>query len=239
MTNTNVDLVWRILVGTLKGGSTKTTTSMAIGFYLAKQGLRVLIICADVKHRGATKWVNRVRNTGVEVPFAFESWNESHGPLSLFAKELEETHSAQVVIIDCGNEKEVFTHGCLYCQWLISPVAPNTGELDGIPDTYRFAESVRAMTSRLEMHVLLTRSPQRGKGVALQRRSELESAPETVDPMTPWALNLSVMAAEVSRNLEYSAMYGTVPDDVLEYKEVVLELIRMRTARGAKEGAAV
>lgn len=237
MTNTNADLVWRIMVGTLKGGSTKTTTSMGLAFYLAMQGLRVLLICADARHRGATKWVRRVMNTGAELPFVFERWDESQGPLSAFARQQEQAHDAQVVIIDSGNEKETFTHGCLYSQWLVSPVAPNEGELDGIPDTYMFAESVRAITNNLDMRVLLTRSPSPRKGVALTKRLELESAPDEIDPMKPWTLGLNVLDAEISRNLEYSAMYGTVPGDVLEYKKVAIELLRLRAARSKQEAA--
>lgn len=230
--------VLRLLVATLKGGSSKTTTAIMLAVAAAQSGLRVVLICADTTNRGAARWTRKAISNGYEVPYIFLEWDpDSKGPLSKFAKQAEKDNEADAVLIDTGGEKaEFFTWGCLYADWLISPVSPVEGELEGIGPTYAAASAVSDGGSDLYQSVLLTRSPKPGEGQAKRARRELEEDRRNddgnYDPNQSWSVAAHVFETEISRNLSYSDMHGIVPPDLGDYQGVWGEIKKYRQEMG-------
>lgn len=228
----------RLMSATLKGGPGKTTTAVLLAVGLARVGLRVVVVCADNRTRGATDWVQEAERLGDVVPFRLAIWHETDGPLSAFAGRVEGEHQADVVLIDTGGEQpEAFAHGCMYAHWLICPVGPMDGELRRVVETYRNAAAIRDNGSPLQISVLLARCPQAGKGKAKQARADL-TADRTdssghVDPDTPYALGLHVFDTEITRSVAYDEFYGTIPDDIGEYAALAEEI---RTTAGSTAG---
>ena len=231
--------VLRLLIATLKGGPGKTTTAVLLAVALARQGLRVVVICADTRTRGATDWVQEAERIGDSVPFKLAIWHDHDGPLSEFARKVERQTEADVVIVDTGGEQpEAFVHGCMYAGWLISPVGPMKGELRRIVETFRHGHAINASGSRLAISVLLTRCPQAGKGKAKQARDDLTTDRRdeegNYDPDTPYSLGLDVLATEITRAVAYDEFYGTIPEDVGEYTQLADEVMtRMQSASEA------
>jgi chromosome partitioning protein len=227
MTDTRV---LRLLVATLKGGPGKTTSAILLAIALARRDIKVLVICADTRTRGATDWVQEAQRVGYTVPFQLAIWHDHDGPLYDFASRAETQTGAQVVIIDTGGEQpEAFLHGCMYADWLISPVGPMRGELRRIVETVRHAQAVISSGSTLRISVLLTRCPQPGLGKAKKARTELSTDlrdPEgNYDPDVPYALGLDVLDTEITRAVAYDEFVCTIPEDVGEYQQLAEEIL--------------
>jgi CobQ/CobB/MinD/ParA family nucleotide binding protein len=223
-------IVMRLLIATLKGGPGKTTTAILLAVALARKGLSVVVICADTRTRGATDWVQESERLGYTVPFKLAIWHpEKDGSLLDYATKIERATGAHAVMIDTGGEQpEAFAYGCLYADHLICPVGPMTGELRRIVETYRNAAAISAK-SPLQISVLLTRCPQRGRGKALTARqdltSDLRDSDGNPDPDKPYALGLRVLSTEITRAVAYDEFNCTIPDDVGEYDELADELL--------------
>lgn len=220
----------RLMSATLKGGPGKTTTAILLASGLARKGSRVVVICADNRTRGATDWVQEAERRGDAVPFRLAIWHETDGPLSTFARTVENEHQADVVIIDTGGEQpEAFAHGCMYAHWLICPVGPMDGELRRVVETYRNAAAIRDNGSPLRISVLLARCPQAGKGKAKQARQDLSvdrtDTNGALNPDKPYALGLHVFDTEITRSVAYDEFYGTIPDDIGEYAALADEIV--------------
>ncbi|UAK36166.1 ParA family protein (plasmid) [Nocardia asteroides] len=235
MTTADTRRVLRVLFSTLKGGPGKTTSAILTAVALVRRGLKVVVICADTRTRGATDWVQEAERVGDRVPFQLAIWHESDGPLSQYARTTERSTGADVVIIDTGGEQpENFTHGCLYADWLICPVGPFRAELRRLVPTYQSAVAVNDSGSPLEVSVLLTRCPAAHKGKAKEARevltSNLVSDAGELDPDTPYALGLDVMNTEISRGVAYDEFYGLIPEDVGEYDDLAEEILARQRA---------
>jgi cellulose biosynthesis protein BcsQ len=225
----------RLLVSTLKGGPGKTTTAVFTAIGLARRGLKVVLICADTRTRGALDWIQEAVRQGYGVPFTLVVWHESDGPLSVFAQNTEREQGADVVIVDTGGEQpEAFTHGALFADRLICPVGPMNGELRRIVETYRHAAAVDEMGSPVLMSVLLTRVPQVRRGKARIARTDLEATDATADK--PYRLGLHVMETEITRAGPYEECYGLIPDDLGEYEDLTDELVGELDNPAAEEG---
>ncbi|MFC0436113.1 ParA family protein [Kutzneria buriramensis] len=234
--------ILRLLIATLKGGPGKTTSVILLAIALARRNYNVVVICADTRTRGATDWVQESLRLGYTVPFKLAIWEEKNGPLSAFARTVEQQTGADAVLIDTGGEQpEAFAHGCLYADKLIMPVGPMNGELRRILETYRHAAAINESGSKLDISVLLTRVPQAGKGKAREARedlsTDLRAADGTPDPDKPYALGLHVLTAEITRAGAYDEMYCIIPDDVGEYEDLCTELVGPGNKPGT-EGAA-
>ncbi|MBF6072698.1 ParA family protein [Nocardia farcinica] len=226
--------VLRLLFSTLKGGPGKTTSAILTAIALSRRGLTVVVICADTRTRGATDWVQEAERVGDVVPFRLAIWHESDGPLSQYARGVERSTGADVVIIDTGGEQpENFTHGCLYADWLIAPVGPFRAELRRLVPTYQSAAAVDESGSHLEISVLLTRCPAAHKGKAKEAREQLTSnlvgEDGQLDPEVPYALGLDVLNTEISRGVAYDEFYGLMPEDVGEYDALANEILDRRS----------
>lgn len=232
--------VLRLLICTLKGGSSKSTTATCLAIACALLGFNVVLVCGDKTHRSATKWAQRAQARGFELPYEIVTWVESeHGKLSTFCSRIErEQGDDTVVIVDLGGgDAEAFAQGCLWADWLISPVAPVEMELDGVWPTYEAAAAVSEYKKTDLIHsVLLTRVPQVGKGVARKAREQLvtdqldEETGLPTDPLMQWAVGAHVFETEVSRGLSYSDMAGHIPTTVGEYSGLLSEMIMILKA---------
>ncbi|MEU4841727.1 ParA family protein [Nocardia testacea] len=229
MMTTQFSQIFRILVATLKGGPGKTTTAILLAVAFANQGRTVAVICADTRTRGATDWCQEAERQGYELPFQLYIWKETEGPLSKYARTVEQQSGAHVVIIDTGGEQpEAFTHGCLYADLLICPVGPMQGELRRLVPTYQGAMAVNDSGSPIDIAVLLTRVPQQTKGRAADARENLTTnlVDENGRPNedVPYALGLDVLDTEIVRNVAYDEVYGTIPDDPGDYTDLAKEI---------------
>jgi chromosome partitioning protein len=239
-----------MLVATLKGGSTKTTTAVLMAIALAQSGKAVVLICGDTTNRGAARWTRKAMNRGYEIPYTFLEWDTSKAPLSKFAQIAESDYDADVVIVDLGGEKpEFFAFACSWADYLISPTAPVDAELDGIGPTYESASAISgARRVGLVQSVLLTRCPQVGKGMAAEARAQLvEDRRDEYgrpDPEQSWSIGAHVFDTEVTRGAGYSDMYGHIPQNVGEYEalrvelEAILEELSEDSAEDAQSSAA-
>ncbi|MFI9507223.1 ParA family protein [Nocardia sp. NPDC052566] len=228
----------RILIATLKGGPGKTTSAVLLAIAMAQQGLRVAVICADTRTRGATDWCQEAERLGYQLPFELYIWKEGTTPLSKFARDVEAQSQADVIIVDTGGEQpEAFTHGCLFADILICPVGPMKAELRRLVPTYMSAYAVNESGSPIEINVLLTRVPAPGKGRAFTAREDLTKNlvddTGTPDPDTPYSLGLNVLTTEIIRNIAYDDVYGTVPEDPGDYTDLAKELLDRYATNGA------
>ncbi|KGI79362.1 hypothetical protein IL38_23990 [Actinopolyspora erythraea] len=220
----------RLLIATLKGGSTKTTTTMLLAISWARRGKNVVVIDGDTTNRGAARWTRRAANNGYEIPYTLLEWDATKPPLSKFAQLAERDHQADVVLIDLGGESpEWFAFACSWADWLLSPVQPVDAELDGIGPTYESAASISDARHEGLLHsVLLTRCPQVKKGMAAEKRRELitdlRDEDGRPDPDQPWSVGAHVFDTEITRAAGYSDMYGHIPDNVGEYEDLLVEL---------------
>lgn len=206
----------RILVAALKGGPGKTTTAVMLAFAYAARGERVAVVDADRFSQGASDWWTMLAedNKGLSCPVTFHAW--PGGPIDVYARQVERTSDATMVIIDTGGEDpNTFAAACRWASFLIAPCGPMTAELRRMPATFEVATATaERFNPELSAAVLLTRVPQPGRGQAVRAREDLAAldAPPVV------------LATEISRQGAYADAWGTVPADLGEYDQLVDEL---------------
>lgn len=210
---------WQLwLYAMLKGGVRKSTSTMGTAFALAAAGRDdVLVIDADSRTQGVTDWASRVYAAGGELPFHVAQWSQSLGLLVPFVQAQVKLTGARLVLVDGGEAPEVIRQALHLSTLVVCPVGPDQAELGRIGPT---AEVVRP--SGTPMHVLLTRVPRPGRGVAAEVRRALV------------ADGYDVLATEIPQQRElYTHVWGTVPADRGAYDELAVELLALSKAAAA------
>lgn len=194
----------------LKGGVRKSTTAMMLAFALSRRGVKVLVVDADAGSQGVTDWCGDVYASDGVLPFAVVQWSPSDGLLIPFIQHWQREAGADTVIVDVGGEHpEVIKQAAKLASLVISPTGAEKAEISQLGRT-------KAVIGDVPMRVLLTRVPDPRRGSARAAREAI-----TADGYT-------VLRTETRRDLErYSAIYGTVPDDLGEYAALADELLQL------------
>jgi chromosome partitioning protein len=203
--NANVIEV-RITVGNLKGGSSKTTTSVYLALGLVRQG-RTLLVDADPDQPSALRWSE----------LAGTQWPKDCSVVATATRRLyprleQLADGYQHVVVDTGPKNPLMLRQAMaFADQLVVPVAPRPLDLAEIPKTFALATEV-ATTSRLLSSVLL-----------VQVRSGTRSASDT-RALLNGELGLPVLDAQTPLRESYALAYGTVPTNLSEYADVLAEL---------------
>jgi chromosome partitioning protein len=198
-----------LLIATLKGGVRKSTSAMMLAFAYARKGFEVLVIDADSGTQGVADWSSKVYASGGELPFHVVQWTQSLGLLVPFVQAQQRETEATIIIIDVGGEApEVLRQAAVLADLAVSPTGAEQGELGRIPAT----AAVLADT-KTPMHVLLTRVPSPGLGVAAKAREALVED------------GFKVLGTETPQDREtYAHVWGTVPKQLGVYDKLADEL---------------
>lgn len=205
----------RITVGMLKGGATRTTTSIYLA--LAEQersGGRVLLVDADPANGTAFEWVEDAQASG-EWPAEVEV---AYWPVSSLAKRVKAAGDRyDSVVIDTGNDASAIRAGLEVTDHLVVPIAPTGTESTRLRPTLEAAAEV-AQRRPIELSLLLTR--------VRRTRSKTESRAALEGHM-----GLRVLQAEVPLLERFAAAYGTRPADLSPYDQVIDELHKIEEGR--------
>lgn len=203
--NGNVPAV-RITVGNLKGGSSKTTTSVFLALALARQG-RTLLVDADPDQPSALRWRE----------LAGKDWPPSCAVVSVATRRLyprleQLSHEHEHIVIDTGPKNPLMLRQAMaFADQLVVPVSPRPLDLAEIPKTFELATEV-STTSRLLCSVLL-----------VQVRAGTRSAADT-RALLGGELGLPVLTTQTPLRESFALAYGTAPTNLAEYTDVLSEL---------------
>lgn len=205
----------KITVGMLKGGATRTTTSiyLALAEY-EHSGGRVLVVDADPANGTAFEWVEDAQEAG-EWPVAVEV---AYWPVASLAKRVKAVEARyESVVIDTGNDAAAIRSGLEVTDHLVVPIAPTGTESTRLRPTLEAAAEV-AQRRPIELSLLLTR--------VRRTRSKTESRTALEEHM-----RLRVLQAEVPLLERFAAAYGTRPVDLSPYDQVIDELHKIEESQ--------
>lgn len=195
----------RITIGNLKGGVSKSTSSVYVSLVLAAQGGRVLLADADATNRTCLKWSSMAPDWPAAITVV--SWEVPDLARRVQAIEADYDH----IVIDTGPQKPLILRQALMVTTdLIVPVAPSPVELEQLADTFDLAAEVDAISPTFAQ--VMFSKVRRGTRSSVEARRYLNDR------------ELPVMAAEIHLLESYPLAYGTVPSDLGEYEAVVKEL---------------
>ena len=194
-----------ITVANLKGGVGKTTTSVMLALGFAKHG-RTLLIDADPKQSSALEWAGLAEN-----------WPLNCSVVAISGKGLAQRASSLIgdyehVIIDCGAKSSLETRQALMVtDQLIVPASPRALDIVEIPTTFTLAAEIDAV-SPVDAVVLLTQ-------VRAATRSSVDVRAVLLERDIP------TLRSQVRLREAFAGAYGTVPDSLMDYDDVLAELI--------------
>lgn len=196
----------RITVGFLKGGSAKSTSAVLIAMTLARfSGLPVMLIDADGLNATTFEWSE----------LAAEDWPAEitvhYWPSAQLAKRVRDTGWTGHIVIDTGpGDATVLRQALSVTDFLITPMMASGAEVSRLRPTLEAAAEVAALHP-IEHSVLMTRN--RANTRALREAKEALSE------------QLEVLGTDVPFKQLYSQAFGTVPDDLGAYPEVLVEIL--------------
>lgn len=198
-------LAMRIAVGNLKGGVAKTTTAIHLALGLARQG-RTLLVDADPEQASASRWSE----------LAGDRWPADCVVVQLTTRRLYEqverlARDYQNLVLDIGPKNPfLLRQAMVSAEHLVVPAAPRPLDLAEVPKTFAMAAEVDAAKS-LRASVLL-----------VMVRAGTRSAADTRDLLT--GMRVPVLHAQVRLKESISLAYGSAPDDLADYDDVLAEL---------------
>lgn len=195
----------KLTVGNLKGGVGKTMTCVHLAVGLSRTG-RTLLVDADPQASSALDW-STVAGEAWPEALTVIPWHGADLARRIKAVSVDYTH----LVIDTGGENDMLlSEALLVTDELLVPVAPSLIELRRLPATFALAAKVDVV-SPVSARVMLTKV-RSGTRSAVDARTLLEE------------MGLPVMAAQVSLWESYAQAFGSVPDDLGEYQQVLAEL---------------
>lgn len=195
----------KLTVGNLKGGVGKTMTCVHLAVGLSRTG-RTLLVDADPQASSALDWSAVAGDTWPDA-LTVIPWHGADLARRVKAVAADYAH----LVIDTGGENDVLlSEALLVTDELLVPVAPSLIELRRLPATFALAAKVDVV-SPVSARVMLTKV-RAGTRSAIDARALLEE------------MGLPVMAAQVSLWESYAQAFGSVPNDLGEYQQVLAEL---------------
>jgi len=199
----------RITVGNLKGGVARSTTSMLLALALHRRtGERVFVVDADGANGTSYEWSE----------FAGDDWPEGvtvvYMPSQMLAKRVTQMWPEGHLIIDTGNDSTTLRQALMVTDHLLMPIAATPAEATRLTPTLTAAAEV-ASIKPIELSILFTRT--KPKTISFREAYEQLKTLETED--------LRVLETNVPFEILYSQSFGTVPDRLGAYADVLEEII--------------
>lgn len=200
----------RLTVGFLKGGSAKSTTALFLALALARHSdERVLLVDTDERNGTSFEWSE----------FAGDDWPSQitvvYWPVSTVSKRIRESGHTGHVVIDTGPERSdsgvILRQALTVTDHLVLPLTASPAEASRIQPTLEVAAEV-GISRPLELNVLFTRVTQ---GTVSLREARAALVDE----------GLNVLPSDVPFKQMYSQAFGTVPDDLGVYPQVLAEIL--------------
>lgn len=199
----------RITVGNLKGGTGKSTTAILLALALARTNKRVLLVDAD--HANTTAWAwSELAGDAWPANVPVFQWPSQH--LSKRIRDAEGTFDH--LVIDTGpHDSAILRQALAVTDMLVMPLAPTGNEVERLAPTLAAAAEIGVLRPNLTLAVLLTRT--------VPRTRSREEVRQVLDGRGLW-----VLETEVPRREAIAQAFGTVPDDLLTYTDVLNEITR-------------
>lgn len=195
----------RITVGNLKGGTAKTTSAVFFALGLARAG-RTLLVDADPQ-ASALEWTTQAPDWPGEITVI--PWPTRD--LARRVKEVDQDYAH--IVIDTGPQHDqIMRQALLATDQLVIPVAPSPIELHRLAATFDLAAEIDGI-SEVWARVMLAK-------VDTRTRQETESRSVLGD------MELPVMQARTRVLQRYLLAWGTTPDELGDYDEVLAELAK-------------
>lgn len=221
------------VMGCLKGGSTKTTTTKYLAFVRALRrkrikgkgkNLPVKVIDADTVSQTTYRWAKKAKATpGLSYPLDVERY-----PFEDLDEYLAELRAdGYDVLADIGGGNVALFHKALrQADRLVVPLASSGLEVDRVEPTFAEAATIFDEHPRggFETYVLLSRKISDKQ--SREARRELEPLRFRDEP-------LPVMDTEVEQLIEYTRQLGKVPTNLDEYTAVWDEMMRAEERKRA------
>ena len=197
----------KITVGYLKGGTGKSTTAVLLAMSLARSSPDpVMLVDADGVNGTTFEWSE----------LAGEDWpahiKVHYWPSTTLAKRVRDSGHTGHIIIDTGpSDAGILRQALAVTDYLVTPLAATPAEAARVRPTLEAAAEV-GVTHPLELSVLFTRA--KPNTVSLREAKEALAG-----------AGLNVLPTNVPFVLLYSQAYGTVPDDLGVYPQVLTEIL--------------
>ncbi len=192
----------RLVVGNMKGGVGKSTSAVYLACGLARTG-RTLLVDADPQG-SVLAWSEEA---GPEFPPTVIAW-----PVRDLARRLEQVASDyDHVVVDTGPAQEQLLRQALaFSDEVLVPASPSLLDVREIGRVLQMVDDVATLRP-LSVHVLLTRVRAGTTSARDARQGLLEQG-------------LPILDAQVSLRETYAQAWGTTPDPLGEYDQVLDEL---------------
>lgn len=198
----------RVAVVNLKGGTSKTTSSMFLAAALARRG-RTLLVDTDPQG-SALSWSETAEADGYELPFALMGMptKDVHKKLARIMGDYDH------VVIDTPPGEIPITRSALRAaEVALVATSPSVMDISRFRPTLDLLADVEDVNEDLAYYVLITR--------ARRISREGKEAREVMEEM-----GLPVLKAEVPHLSFFSEAYGSRIEDLAEYGAVADELVR-------------
>ncbi|KJL49565.1 CobQ/CobB/MinD/ParA nucleotide binding domain protein [Microbacterium hydrocarbonoxydans] len=197
----------RLTVGNLKGGTGKSTTAVEIALTLARfSDLPVMLVDADSINGTTFEWSELA---GEEWPSEI---NVHYWPSINLAKRVRDSGHTGHLVIDTGpGDAGILRQALSVTDYLVTPITASPAEAVRIKPTLEAAAEI-GVSHPLELSVLFTR--------VKPNTVSLREAKEAIANV-----GLDVLPTDVPFVLLYSQAFGTVPDDLGVFPQVLTEIL--------------
>lgn len=144
-----------VLIGSLKGGTGKTTIALQLATYFAGEGVDVMLLDADPQG-SAAKFIERRNDAGIEPRIHCASAN---GNIFATVRDLEQRYG--LVLVDTGgfSNRELHT-GALAADLLYVPLRASQVDLETMPEMIQnVVVPARDRNPDLRTYVLISQGP--------------------------------------------------------------------------------
>lgn len=200
-----------LVVGMLKGGTGKTTTTIFLAMMLSAMGRRVIVLDGDQTSQSAYDWARLAAAAGQPLPFEVARFPFAEDVAAEIARLREEY---DVVLVDAGGGHAGYLEeACTEADVLLMPLSPTGHDARRLKATMTCAQrAANRGASRLTAYCVLVRADKRTSQPG-RYRDQLVADEQ---PLTDVVISALVL---------YSDAYGLRPDDTGEYGALLAEVL--------------